>query len=90
MARGRSADPLGKLVPVTFSLPEAVVERLREVSAGEGVSASQFLRDLATIRLLGRSHALRMHADRLDRIAGNTVGIAGETQGIRWEDDLGE
>ena len=93
MARGRSADPLGKLTNVTVGLPESVVERLREIAAEEGISAAQFVRDLLTVRVLGREHAVMLHATRLDRIAGiptrtpvqSTPGINLESTGLDWE-----
>lgn len=86
-ARGRFADPMGKLEPMTINIPADVAQRLREEASALGVSASQFTRDLLAIRLLGRDHALRMHAARIDRIAGTTTANTAESPRVRWEED---
>lgn len=73
LSRTGATNPLGKL---TFEVPKLMVPdpvgvKLTELAAAEGLPLSEFVRDLLTVRCFPVDELAKLHAARLQRIAGN-------------------
>ncbi|MFM0101973.1 hypothetical protein PQR01_00295 [Paraburkholderia rhynchosiae] len=71
MARGRTSGTLGKLTAeVKTVVDDETKDEFSRLAAIEGLSLSEYLRDLIMIHVHGRDRLARLHRARLDRMAG--------------------
>jgi hypothetical protein len=71
MARGRTSGTLGKLTAeVKTVVDDETKDEFSRLAAIEGLSLSEYLRDLVMIHVHGRDRLARLHRARLDRMAG--------------------
>ena len=72
LARNGTPNPLGKLTAEIpkFKVPEEVKEVLEREAREAGLDLTAFMRELATVRALGRERVKSLYAERIDVVAG--------------------
>jgi hypothetical protein len=71
MARGRTSGTLGKLTAeIKTIVDDDTKDEFSRLATVEGLSISEYMRDLIMIHVHGRDRLARLHRARLDRMAG--------------------
>lgn len=72
LSRSGSTSPLGKLSYETkVRVAERVGEELERQAREIGLSTTEYIREILTIKALGYDHVRRLYQDRLEMVAGN-------------------
>lgn len=71
MTRVHMGSTSGKLTAeMRTAVDEETKDEFLRLASSEGMTVSEYLRDMVMIHVHGRNHLLRLHKARLDRMAG--------------------
>jgi len=71
MTRARMSSTSGKLTAeMRTVVDDDTKDEFLRMASNEGMTVSEYLRDMVMIHVHGRNHLLRLHKARLDRMAG--------------------
>ncbi|KWR88803.1 hypothetical protein RM96_17980 [Cupriavidus sp. IDO] len=71
MTHVRVGSTSGKLTAeMRTVVDEETKDEFLRLASSEGMSVSEYLRDMVMIHVHGRNHLVRLHKARLDRMAG--------------------
>lgn len=71
MTRVRISSTSSKLTAeMRTAVDEETKDEFVRLASSEGMTVSEYLRDMVMIHVHGRNHLLRIHKARLDRMAG--------------------
>lgn len=71
LSRSGSSSPLGKLsFETTVRVAEPVGEELERQARVLGMTLTEYVRDILTIKAVGYDHVRKLYQDRLEMVAG--------------------
>lgn len=71
LARGQATSPFGKCTEeIKSKLPFEIKESFTRIAHDAGMTESEYLREMIMIKVLGLDMVRKIHAERLERVAG--------------------